>query len=385
MINLHIVRNSVTHDGRVLKATKSLSDSGLFGHVEICGFAEPNDVHQEVLGKRFVWRVALRTRELPKDLLSQAIKYIEWHWRVVKTYRDKPIRVIHCHDLEPLPIALHLKKLTGAKLIYDAHELESECNGLRGLRKALAALTERALLRFVDAMITVSPSIRSWYAKHFPQVPVSLVRNIPMLLESPCMPQTLREQLNIHDKALLFLYLGGLTRARGIEIALKAFQDSRVPHHLAFMGSGPLHEKIMVAMRDCHRIHLLDPVLPEEVVLYSSGADVGICLIEDTCLSEKFCLANKLFESLLAGVPVLASDLPDQAEIVRTHDAGWIIQNNSDSLVQFLLEITVEKVKENRSGLRERTKDLSWESEAKVLLDLYDKVLTKNANSPSKK
>ena len=39
-------------------------------------------------------------------------------------------QIIHCHDTPVLPLGLALKFATGAKIIYDAHELESERNGL---------------------------------------------------------------------------------------------------------------------------------------------------------------------------------------------------------------------------------------------------------------
>lgn len=111
--------------------------------------------------------------------MSQAVKFLEWQDHLVKAYKGKTLEVIHCHDLEPLPIAVQLKKITGAKLIYDAHELETERNGLKGIRKKLSQWQEQRLMPFVDHLITVSPSILDWYARRYRSIPVSLVRNIP--------------------------------------------------------------------------------------------------------------------------------------------------------------------------------------------------------------
>ncbi len=375
MINLHIVRNSVTMDSRVLKETNSLAKSGLFKKVLVCGFAEPNDLYEEVINDCFVKRISLNTRSLPKDLVSQSIKYVEWHWKAIREYHKEQIRVIHCDDLEPLPIAVHLKRLTGAKLVYDAHELETECNGLYGLRKMLATWEEKLLLKYVDAIITVSPSILDWYASRFPRCPISLVRNIPILPESSVLPINLRDQLNIPERALLFLYLGGLGPGRGIEIALNAFRDPRVIHHIVFMGNGPLHSHIADAMKSCKRIHLLEPVPPTEVLRYAQGADIGVCLYEDTCLNHRYCLPNKLFESLLSGIPVLASDLPDQACLVKAYDAGWVVQNKPEMISHFLSELSFEEAKRMRKGLRDRVASLSWAKESSKLISLYKRLL----------
>lgn len=369
---LHIVRNPVTHDSRVLKETRSIHEGGLFGHVEIAGFMEPgHSVSERLEDGRTIWRASLRTRGLPKGLVSQSVKYAEWYARIVRRYRHQPLHAIHCHDLEPLPIAVRLKRLTGAKIIYDAHELETETVGSGGLRQALARRTERSLMRHVDAMITVSPSIKDWYQQRYPQTHIHLVRNIPAAPDTPTNAIPLREQLSVPADALLFLYLGGLGKGRGIESALEAFLRPEVPHHILFMGAGPLATRIKEAGQSHVRIHYREPVPPAEVLAHAAGADVGVSLIEDACLSYRYCLPNKLFESLLAGLPVLASDLQDQASIVRERQAGWVVPPAADAIADRLASLSAEEGRAMREGLPERVADLRWENEARELLDLY--------------
>jgi len=380
-VNLHVALNNFKCDSRILKETKSIA-CNFFDKIYIAALWENGVEEKEVLDKkREVWRVRLKSRELPKDIFFQTLKYIEWMARIYFRYKKENVLVVHCHDLAALPVGVLFKLCKKTRVIYDAHELETEqeigYHDKPSLRKRISWWIERLLIPAVDTMITVSPSIQRWYAERFPQVSINLVRNIPSISQNQSFSYPLREKLKVPQNALLFLYLGILGTSRGIQIALKAFQDPHVIHHLAFMGNGPLHGNIVDAIKNCPRIYLIDPVPPEEVTRYCSGADVGICLYEDTCLSLRYSLPNKLFESLLSGIPVLASDLPDQAEIVRTHNAGWVVQNNTDSLVQFLKELTIEKAKQMGNGLKERVKDLSWENEANVLLQLYEKVLPK--------
>lgn len=213
---LHIVRNPVTHDSRILKETRTLQDSGIFGSVEIAGFLEHGHTpYEELEDGRAIWRASIATRPLPKDLGSQAVKFMEWYARVVQRYRRMRIKVIHCHDLAPLPIALGLKRLTGARVVYDAHELETERAGSQGPRRLLACSFEQNMIKSVDAMITVSPSIRDRYAARYPDVPVSLVRNVPEKPSNGLKLKPLRTQFQVPDSALLFIYLGGLPKGRG--------------------------------------------------------------------------------------------------------------------------------------------------------------------------
>ncbi|SDO63204.1 Glycosyltransferase involved in cell wall bisynthesis [Halomonas shengliensis] len=371
-MNLHIVRNSVSHDSRVLKETESILESELFNRLEISGLKEDGfPVNEKIDDGRTIWRASLRTRKFPKDLVSQFIKYAEWYRLLVRRYRNSGLNVIHCHDLTPLPIAVRLKQITGARLIYDAHELETETAGARGARQSLAKSLEKRLIPKVDAMITVSPSIQKWYGERYPEIPVHLIRNIPAPVEESIDAVPLREILGIPDHALLFIYLGGLSKGRGIEIALEAFQQEGVPHHIVFMGNGPLENTVRNAAQNDFRIHYKDPVPPKDVVSHASGADVGICLYEDTCLNHRYCLPNKLFESLLAGLPVLASPLPDQAEVVKKHQAGWVVENDVESVSNFLRKLTLQDGVSLREGLLERVEGLTWRNEGKKLSELY--------------
>ena len=224
-------------------------------------------------------------------------------------------------------------------------------------------------------MITVSPSIQAWYAERYPETPIHLVRNIPEAPGDAHDIVPLREQFGVPEEALLFLYLGGLGTGRGIETALEAFQEQGVPHHILFMGSGPLTNAIRDAAGRDARIHYKEPVPPGEVIAHASGADVGLCLYEDTCLNHRYCLPNKLFESLLSGLPVLASNLPDQAAVVDLHGGGWVVENDPTSVAAFLRGLTRAEGLAMRKGLPERVSGLTWENESRTLTALYENLL----------
>jgi len=374
--NLHIVRNDVIHDARVLKETASLASCGLFEKVAIAGLHNGRGSEHEELGdNRLLWRVPLQTRGLPKDIASQTIKFAEWQRRIVARYKNTPLEVIHCHDLAPLPIAVALKKRTGGRIVYDAHELQAEMSGLAGMRKLLAKQVERKLIRHVDAMITVSPSIKAWYEREFPGMPVTLVRNVPHRQSPNNIAIDLKQKLGISRESLLFIYLGGLSRGRGIRLMLEAFADERVSHHLLFMGDGPLKAEIAQASQANSRIHWHAPVSPEKVIDYAGGADVGISFIEDSCLSYRYCLPNKLFECLTAGLPVVVSDLPDQSALVRELAAGWTAPADASSLIRLLERLQPGEVEAVAVKLRAQLETISWEQESAHLLELYETML----------
>jgi glycosyltransferase involved in cell wall biosynthesis len=379
VIDLHLVLGSTQYDSRILKETAAIDRAGMFDRVLVLGLTDEMHGVERREGGRTTREFSLRTRGLPRNLAGQSIKFAEWRSRILRACRGLPIGVVHCHDLLPLPVAVRIKRDTGAKLIYDAHELETERAGLRGLRRRLAQRTERRMMRHVDAIVTVSPSIVDWYRNRHPGVEVVLVRNVPERVPVNETAEPLRDRLGVPDDAALFISIGGFSRGRGIERALCAFADDSVRHHVVFMGFGPLAGEIDAAAARCARIHRIPPVSPEEVVRFAAGTDVGLSLTEDSCLNHRFCLPNKVFESLVAGVPVLCSDLPDQANLIRGYGAGWTVGASIEALVRRLTEISIDDARRIRSDLRDRVAELGWDREAERLVDLYRRLLGRDA------
>lgn len=375
MINLHIVRNTVRNDSRVLKEAATLRDSGLFSAVEIVGLNEAGLPEREVIDGLNVRRIALSSRGWSKGLAGQVFKFAEWRHRIIQAYGDQPLGVVHCHDLDPLPIGVQLKARTGAALVYDAHELETEQGERSRLRVALARWTERRLIGRADGCITVSASIVDWYARTYPGVKPALVRNLPVRPSGPVVPVDLRGRYQLPDEALLFIYLGALSPGRGIAELMEAFADEGQPHHIVFMGYGILADQIAERAAACSRIHLHPAVPPQDVIRHAAGADVGVSFIMDTCLSNRFCLPNKLFECALAGLPVLVSDLPEQRRFVEAYGAGWCTALDVAALRATLHGLDRRSCEALRAGLPERTADLGWHQEAEVLLALYRDLL----------
>lgn len=374
---LHLVRNNFVSDSRILKETRSLVESGVVSEIEVVALCDDQLPERETLGPgRSVWRVPLTSRaRLPKDLLSQSVKYAEWAARILKRHGGQAWDVIHCHDLSPLPIAVALQKRTGAQLVYDAHELETEMMGLTGVRQRLARQVERRLMPRVDALITVSPSIVQWYADHYPGVDVTLVRNIPNRPPASAAPYPWRQHLGVADDARLFIYVGNLARGRGIPFLLQVFQRPDCRHHLLFMGSGALARDIEAARAACPRIHLHPPVALHEVVPRVAGADIGLSLVEDACLSYRYSLPNKLFECLQGGVPVMVNDLPDQGAIVRDTGAGWIASQSVPAFAAVLEGIDEADFQRKRAAARQAANTLDWSHEAQQLIDVYRRLL----------
>src|SRR5688572_26650609 len=135
---LHIFLSVAKQESRFLREALSMVNAGVCGKVQLAAKWEPGLLeHEELAPGVKVWRVRLRTLILPKAVPWQLIKHAEWRSRIVRHAQSLRPGIIVAHSLGALPTAVACKRMTGARLIYDAHELETERNGICGLRQSL--------------------------------------------------------------------------------------------------------------------------------------------------------------------------------------------------------------------------------------------------------
>jgi len=113
---------------------------------------------------------------------------------------------------------------------------------------------------------------------------------------------------------------------RGIEQLIDAIRD--VPDAtLVLLGYGELEGWLRerAAADATNRIAVLPAVPPAELIGWVASADVAAMPIQPTTLNHRLTTPNKLFEAIAADVPVVASDLPGMATIVRETGCGRLV------------------------------------------------------------
>lgn len=263
----------------------------------------------------------------------------------------------------------------GGKVIYDAHELESDKNGQSGLMSAATRLVEKACWARVDGFITVSNSILRWYEQHFSVKASALVLNSPIISVSYSSVGDSRyfhELYKIPNESLVFVYLGLFVPGRGIEKLLQVFSDSRVTAHVVFVGRGPQRALIEQYASIHSKVHVHDAVAHGQVVELVRSADYGLCLVENVSLSDYYSLPNKLFEYAFAGVSVLASNFPDMSLLIDQYGLGAIAENEVDSIAQAVVSLQSAE----RQRVQADLTALGWGAQAETLRALYRSMLT---------
>ena len=367
-----IVLNNFKNDSRVLKEALSLKKKGY--NVRVVAIWEPGLKEKENICGIPVHRIKLFTKHWPKNKVIQLIKYLEFLVKFVKFYRKSDI--LHCNDLGTLPIGVFIKKFLNrkAKIVYDAHEYEiNDVPNENKFKIKLKYFLEKTLIKYADKTITVSESIAKEYSRLYGINKPYVILNVPTYQEINTKTNLLREKLGIDESKKIFLYQGGLSSGRGIELILDAFEKMENNNAVAvFMGYGPLEKLIKSKAKNSKKIFFLPAVPPNEVLKYTASADYGFSLIEDICLSYKYCLPNKLFEYLMAEIPVIVSNLPEQKKIVEKYKVGVVVRENTpEGLREAVGEILRLDRDELVRNIKKVKKFFNWENQEKILLNVY--------------
>lgn len=304
---------------------------------------------------------------------------IGYHLLTIRALVRARPRVVHCHDLNTLAPAYVAARRSGAKLVYDSHELWLDRNWPPGAppkrRHRLKEKTlERTLIQEADRVITVSETIADVLAERYGIAKPTVLLNVAEETR-PQRPRDLREKVD-HDGPLL-LYLGRIVFGRGLEQAIRALEY--LPRAaLVAMGTpadGFIEELEAVAREVgvSSRVFFLPPVPPGEVIDWAQSADVGLCTIEPRCLSYELCLPNKLFQCAFAGLPIVATTLPEMSRWFERYPLGATCRPYDPSdLARAVNDVLSGAVPAMSAEERESFRtQWSWEAEGKKLEALY--------------
>lgn len=290
--------------------------------------------------------------------------------------------VFHCHDLNTLYVGNRLKRATGKPVVYDSHELATERNRMGFWWRRWARWSERRWIRHADRIIVASPYWVRFLSDAYPGIPrPETVLNVPERIEMEP-GWDLRSTLAISDAQRIVVYQGSIQENRGIEPAIEALTGLE-DTVLVIIGYGyhrPALETLVRKRKLADRVRFFGPLPNRELLFYTASADIGLCNIVNSSLSYYTTLPNKLFEYMLAGIPVIGSDSPEIGRVVTEEQIGVTCDpEDPEALAAAARSILdhPEAAARFRKNTRRALHRYNWEVEQQTLLELYDEVETK--------
>ena len=380
-----VVYNFFINDARVIREAITLVKSGYA--VTVFALHREGSKRNEEMHGFEVNRIHLACRRLPERNIFQILKYFEFVLRCYLRARKKDITICQCHDLEALLVGYLIMKSHKCKLIYDSHELWGDPRYIFFSRPSYPKFVfsiqrklEYFMMRRADAIITVCDSIADFIAKENRVRRPYVVRNVHDL-EKAKKSSKIKEKVSlIDDNRKTILYQGGVQKGRGLEnlvISMRWVDDAA----LVILGNGGIKEELRdlaVKYKVEKKVFFVSAVPPEEVSSYTCLADIGAHPIENTCLNHYYCLPNKLFEYLMAGLPVAVSDFPEMAKIVKKYKVGEVFDPSKPQDIARAINSLLNhpnKYQECKLNIKKINQIYNWENEEKRLLGIYEELV----------
>jgi glycosyltransferase involved in cell wall biosynthesis len=151
-----------------------------------------------------------------------------------------------------------------------------------------------------------------------------------------------------NDGRIQLVHTGAAISSRGLELMIYAV--SKFPHLFNLdMYLTEVSKKYLERLRKIAgattNVRILSPVSQNILVDTINQYDISIIFVNPINTNQRFCLPNKLFDSIQARVPVLSGPTPDIAKIINEDQIGWVTDGFEVSdIVKTLQEINRESI-----------------------------------------
>ncbi len=365
------VYNEIEYDGRVERAAEALGE-----HFDVTAFFV--DLGLGYSNPKFR-SVALDLTRLKR---LGPLRYIYFSVRaVLHAVRMRP-EIVHAHDYYMAVPGWIAARLSGARFVYDAHELmiPSERWPLRW-RERFFYVLERAVVGRADLLIAASDERARLMAAHYrlPATALTIANITPPPL--PVNPAEVVARWPVlarsSRRGLRMVYQGRIDPKRGVELFVQALSYLDDGFELVLVGAGPARERLEEFARAqgmVDRVLFVGMVPKEEVAEILWMCDVGIVTYRNTGLNNMYCAPNKVYEYAYAGLPMLATCQPPLKSLFEAEGIGEIVccgDRDSEHLAREVAA-AARKLRDGidgyRAALRPFLERHNWEREKQKLI-----------------
>ncbi len=350
------VTNDLTTDQRVDKVANSLFKAGFL--VLLIGRSLPSSL---ALSKRNYSAVRLNIF-FNKGFLF----YLEYNLKLFFYLISKKSDILLSNDLDTICANFFASKLKKSKLIYDSHEIFTEVPELNGrpFVKFIWLLIERFFIKKIQTSYTVSDSFSKYYSQKY-GISMSVISNFPLSrIVTESVKKTTQKKI---------IYQGAINKDRGIYLMVETMLY--VNAKLYIVGDGDLLPKIQEHVKRLsleNKVIFLGKIPFNDLFKITHSADLGLSFEDNTCLSYRYSLPNKIFDYINAEIPILVSDLPEFRNIIEADNIGKVIRKRNPKDVSRQINDILSFPKLHwMPGLKSAKNKYNWQNQESRLLSLF--------------
>lgn len=287
-------------------------------------------------------------------------------------------RVLVANDLPMLPIAKRLADECGARLVYDSHELYSEQEFSTREKRRWAEIEAKYIVA-CDVVITVNFSIARELERRYGIRDVNVIYNAERTRQTPEVSRRLHDAFGLSVDKKIVLFQGGLSAGRNLEVLVEAMRYvQNLSVVLVVLGGGLLLHSLQKMVQQkglAGRVYFHAAVPQSALLALTAAADAGVIPYQATCLNNLYCTPNKLFEFIAAGLPILATDLPEVRKLVQEQEIGLVGDTDSPQKLASLMDdffSDEQRFASWKARVSVARQLICWEQEEKKLVEIYE-------------
>lgn len=366
-----LLSNPFMVDPRVSREAKSLIDNG--HEVTVIVWDRKNDYpeHEVVDGVNLIRIHNNRLMKLlPNDLFRNPLWWRTAYKKALELYKTNKFKfdVVHCHDLDTLQAGVWLKKKTNAKLIYDAHEIFGYMIS-RDMPKVVvkaAFWMEKRLIKNVDRVITVNEPLKKYF-KSITYKSITVVMNCKDLISEEYQPPK--------NEVFTICYIGVLHKSRMFPEIVDVIGNIENVKLVIAGKKENLYDDVKERCKKYDNVEFLGAIPFDEVIPKTLRSDVVVCMVNPNDLNNKIAIANKQFEAMVCGRPIIYTKRTYGGDMTEELKCGLTVRYDKE-----LLKKAIIKLRDNpklceelgKNGLKAAKEEYNWKKQEKKLLKVYE-------------
>jgi len=367
-----VVDNELNSDIRVLREIGILKEQEFEIFVLCFGFFKK---YHDPLSQVNITRINI-PRKL-RDILFFSLNTIpvyEWLWtiKIKRFILHYGLESLHVHDLYMARAAYYGIKAANCKIpmILDLHEnypfTVTTYNWTKGLWRSFISRPEdwkkkeREYLGYADRIVVLSTDFRDTLLERYPELGsenLVVLPNVPDLSQTEYQNKGVATNPFKQELPILFYY-GVIAERRGIFDALEVFINLvKEGYPVNFLLIGPVDKKDMPLFSRLtglevlvDHIHYIPWIESKKFPSYLGISDICLAPFHKNPQHESG-VANKVYDYMLGGKPVIASNCKPQQNLIEKYNCGLIFENITefhDVIVSLLNDKSLrEKMGEN--------------------------------------
>lgn len=303
---------------------------------------------------------------------SRKDRFLKSHKYLLMKMIDINADIYHFHDPDLLSLADKMRK-RGKKVIFDFHENVSEQikdkEWIPGIVRNFISMAynqyEKFYAKNFNCLITVSPNIVEKLKKEN--------RHVFMITNYPIVDSDYKEP-EFREKNVCFA--GGISEQWCHELILDAIKD--IPDCKFILAGNADNDYLEKLKRKpaWENTNYLGKIEFEKVKDIYADSMAGLALNVSSQVGKKGTLGNtKLFEFMLAGIPVICSDNELWKRIIDENECGMVVDptnvNDIKNAIDYMVNHVEDAKKMGRNGRKAAIEKFNWDKEAKKLCKLY--------------